>query len=385
MSDLRYVSITQLYFRMMWWFTLLLYILIPLGGTGTGLVYKGIFGLTIGSFGILAFTGRLQTSNRKLISFCAICFVIFASLLSSSGAISFDNQIMGIAGFLEMFIAIMMVDMHPCSKSEMRFVFFINILISIIFCVFSVSSFAYRGQWGWLTLGFANPNMAGIYILFNQMILVINLGTIRRFIPKITIMGIIAYEFYLIYRTQSRACLLVSLVIVVYFFVAKQVRIPKIIVVSVMLFPLLFLVVYATLYSTGRYSDVMILGKELFSGRESYFLLQLESLKEYLWIGDVRVHAFSNMHNGPLAVMSGAGVIGYLFHFLFYKNAVLNEYSDTPTTIQNIALIGILGSFLHASAEAAMFVGGAQYSILVATLFWIMKGVEDEEIEYQIN
>ena len=80
------------------------------------------------------------------------------------------------------------------------------------------------------------------------------------------------------------------------------------------------------------------------------------------------------MHNGPLTILAGSGIIGYLIHFVFYSRTICKYADQADSQMQNIALIAILGVFIHSCAEAALIVGGAHYSIIIATYFWILKG-----------
>ena len=49
-------------------------------------------------------------------------------------------------------------------------------------------------------------------------------------------------------------------------------------------------------------------------------------------------------------------------------------HSAARSQLQFIALVAILGVFIHSCSEAALMVGGAHYSIIVATFYWILKG-----------
>ena len=181
-------------------------------------------------------------------------------------------------------------------------------------------------------------------------------------------------KLYMIFLTDSRTCMIVSIVVIIYFFFGRNVKLPKWIVSIVMLIPLVFLLVYSGMYERGLYMDAEILGKELYSGREEFFIMHLERLMNNLAFGDVREYHFTNLHNGALAVLSSCGVIGYIFYFLFYRNRIQKYFRIAQNSIQYIALIVILGAFVHSCTEAALIVGGAHYSIIVATFFWILKG-----------
>lgn len=383
MKQIKYIDIPQLYFKLMWFFALFLYILIPLQSDLTGLAYKGIVAVTFGCLLLSLLASAIEDSESRLDSVAFIILflmttVIFVSLLQGNGEITFDNQIMGILGFIEMPIAIILMNCVRYDEENFRFVFRINILIALVFIVLSFSKYAYSGILDSLYLGYSNPNATGIYLLLNQAILIMNLSALDKLIEKLLVMLLCLYEVYLIYLTNSRTCLLVSLVIMLYYLLGKNFKVPKLIILATILFPLAFLFIYTALYKSGKYTDLVILGKEFYSGREKYYSEQLTLLSGKFAFGDVRLNYFQNMHNGSLAIIASCGVIGYILYFIFYFRTISHYYKNANSKLQNIALIAVLGIFIHSCAEAALIVGGAHYSIIVATFYWILKGKTNE-------
>lgn len=150
-----------------------------------------------------------------------LALTILISLGLNDGAISLEPHIIGILGFVEMPVAIMLVDHLDYDEKNRRFVLHINILIAVVFSILSMTKYAYSGILDNLYLGYSNPNATAIYLLLNQAILIMFLPTIRQLLLKFLIVGLCIYEEYLIYLTDSRTCLIVSLVMVVYFFFGK--------------------------------------------------------------------------------------------------------------------------------------------------------------------
>lgn len=373
-----YIHLPQLYFKGMWVFALLLYILIPLQSSAISIVYRGIVLLTFGCFIILFLRFLYESGSfiggRKLAFTILLTGVILISLMLNDGPISFDTQIMGILGFIEMPLAIILIDRVDYNDENARFVLNINILIAVVFSALSVSEYAYSGTLDSLYLGYSNPNTTAIYLLLNQAALIIYLPMLKNIFLKCLVIGLCLYEEYLIYLTESRTCLIVSIVIVIYFFFGKRIKIPKWLIGVSMLFPIAFLLIYSNLYADGRYMDLQILGKDFYSGREAYFLEQLDRLSENYIFGDVRQYYFTNMHNGPLTIIASCGILGYILWFFFHFWILRGYYDNAKSQLQFIALVVILGVFIHSSSEAVLIVGGAHYSIIVATFYWIFKG-----------
>lgn len=378
MERLRHVYLPQVYFKAMWILALLLYILIPLQSGAVSLVYKGIVLITFGCFFVL-FVKRIDelgsfVGSKEMTCFVLLVVTVLGSILFGSGTITFDTQIMGILGFIEMPIAIMLMDCVDYNEENARFILYINILIAIVFSLLSMTKYAYSGILDSLYLGYSNPNATAIYLLLNQAVLIMFLPMLGKVTLKILVIGLCVYEEYLIYLTDSRTCLIVSIAIVIYYLFGKKIKIPKWIIIAAMLFPLIFILIYTNMYASGKYVDLQILGKELYSGREVYFLSQMDILSWKNILGEVRQHYFTNMHNGSLAIIASCGFLGYILWFLFYFLTIRRYHNAARSQLQFIALATILGVFIHSCSEAALIVGGAHYSIIVATFFWVLKG-----------
>lgn len=378
MERLRHVYLPQVYFKAMWILALLLYILIPLQSGAVSLVYKGIVLITFGCFFVL-FVKRIDelgsfVGSKEMTCFVLLVVTVLGSILFGSGTITFDTQIMGILGFIEMPIAIMLMDCVDYNEENARFILYINILIAIVFSLLSMTKYAYSGILDSLYLGYSNPNATAIYLLLNQAVLIMFLPMLGKVTLKILVIGLCVYEEYLIYLTDSRTCLIVSIAIVIYYLFGKKIKIPKWIIIAAMLFPLIFILIYTNMYASGKYVDLQILGKELYSGREVYFLSQMDILSWKNILGEVRQHYFTNMHNGPLAIIASCGFLGYILWFLFYFLTIQRYHNAARSQLQFIALATILGVFIHSCSEAALIVGGAHYSIIVATFFGVLKG-----------
>lgn len=378
MERFRSIEISQLYFKIMWLFALMLYIFIPLGSILLSLIYKGIVLITFGCFICLQLVSKKYSAcpfdRVSMLVFILLVLAVSVSFILGTGRISFDKQIMGILGFLEMPIAIIMMDSVAYNKENFRFVLHVNVVIALVFVALSFSPYAYSGELHSLYLGYSNPNTTGIFLLLNQAILLMSIPSIRKRFAQACVMGVGLYELYLIYLTDSRTCLAVSLIIGLYYLLGKRVKIPNWIISVAMLVPLAFLFIYTGLYASGKYHDLYVLGKEFYSGREKYFLEQVRALSDNLWIGDVRKRYFTNMHNVPLTIIASCGIVGYVLFFIFNARTIYRYAVNANSQIQYIALFAIMGVFIHSSAEAALFVGGAHYSIIIATFFWILKG-----------
>ena len=361
----------------MWIITLALYVLMPSDSALLPLLYYGVHIVTIGSFIITL--SRSRWVNRfnagRLMCMFVIIVAVVCSGIATTELITFKTHVLAAAGFAEMLMAIYIVDSLDYTPKMTRFLYRINMIISVVFIYLSFTSYAYDSEIiGSLNLGYSNPNVAAIYILLNLAVLITYFDKNEKLFVKLIIFASGAYLFYLLYLTDSRMCFISALVILVYRFFTPKWQIPKWTILPMQLIPLVFMFWYVYLYQQNGGVTTDFMGKDFFSGRESHFVLMFEFLQENLLLGDFGVHYFKNAHNGPLAVLLNTGIVGYSFYTLFVTRTLYKYHGDIKTYRQKIALVVIYAIFIHGSAEAPMFIGGAMYSILVATIYWILKG-----------
>ncbi len=386
MNRFRHLQVSNLYFRIMWIITLFLYIFIPLGSGLMSALYLGIIFLSVASFLatvlLLLKNYPSQFDSKALVLFLLILFELFLSLYVGKGNNPIKDVAINSLGYLEMMMALIILNQLQYTKRNTDFLLKVNIIIAIIFILLSRSKFAYSGRLPLLYLGYSNPNTTAIYLLLNQAILIMFVGAIKKKWIKCGVLLLSIYEVYLISLTGSRTCLVASLLIFIFYLSGKKIHVPKVLIIFAIIFPLLFVVFYTGLYASRQYTNTMFLGKELFSGRERLFYEIVTELKDSFILGDVKYYNFANSHNGPLTIISNLGIVGYFLFIVYYLFFIFSYYKKNSSTQQNIALMVILATFFHSASEAVLMVGGAQYSIIVATLYWILKGnSQDSEKE----
>lgn len=371
----------EIYFVAMWIFTLLSYVLIPIDNRFLQLVYYGIHLISYGTFTAIV----VKRSRGKVLLFDFIRIVLIIGLLviiifsniCSSVSVKTTGQIMNIICFLEMMIAIYIIDSIPYSQKLERFVSIVSLISAVLFVFLSFSSVAYSHKLkDSLNLGYSNPNTTAIYLFTSMSYLSICLKDLDKKYQQSLIFVLCLYLLYLIYQTDSRACFFSGMCIMGYTFFRPQWKIPQCVLLMMLCTSLVFLLIYSELYKRGLLLDLEILGKPFYSGRESYFVSTLKDIQGNLLIGDIGKYSFDNMHNGALTLIAGCGLIGYVM-YIAYMGYTLQSYNGKQTNYrQNAAIVVLCAYYLHSCAEAAMIVGGAQYSIYIATVYWLIKGPE---------
>ena len=134
--------------------------------------------------------------------------------------------------------------------------------------------------------------------------------------------------------------------------------------------------VYSYLYENNYFSDLVIMGKEFYSGREGYFIEVLNDLKNYLFFGNFGNYHLTNTHNGPLSVLASLGISGIvlLYSYLYNSMKILLNFQSKTSKMAILILLA------QSSSEAAILVGGANFTVPIATLFLIAKTNIGEEL-----
>ena len=213
----------------------------------------------------------------------------------------------------------------------------------------------------------------------NICILVLFFDVLKRWLYKMPLLCVIAYLSYLLYCTDSRTALIATILVIIYQLFARKWVVPKWPILVALLFPLVFLQVYSYLFKNHYFLDLEILDKPFYSGREDDFIRVLGGLGNEWMFGDVGKYYFTNLHNGPLSILASIGVMGYVTYLTSIFCTLRHYYNGIKTKSQNIALIAILAIFVHSSAEATFIVGGAHYSIIVATFYLLLRDDGEEE------
>lgn len=126
--------------------------------------------------------------------------------------------------------------------------------------------------------------------------------------------------------------------------------------------------------------DLIFLAKTFLWKRRIVYHTDYTAEKRWT-LGYFGEYSFENAHNGPLTILMNAGVLGYSAYLWFMNYTTRTYHRRISTYSQIIALMVLLAIFVHSSGEAAMTVSGANYSILCAAVFWMLKGADhDSEI-----
>ena len=375
-------------FKILWLLEAILYIAIPFSVTSIQrLCYYSFYIINIVLFlytivNIQRNKIRLKKNNFKsLIIIILILVSLLISCILNPGKFTFDVHFSAIMNYLSLIFSIFYVFFIDLDDTTIKEILGINVFIGILFCLLSFSSYAYTHEklTTLLNLGYSNPNSTAIYIFLTISIMLSFFEYIKSKKIKLLLLILIVYLIYLIFLTESRTCMLVSIALVIYFFWPFNINIRKSWIIIGLMIPIVFLFLYSYLYENNYFSDLVIMGKEFYSGREGYFIEVLNDLKNYLFFGNFGNYHLTNTHNGPLSVLSSLGISGIVLLYGYLYNSMkilLNSHSKTS----KMAIMAILILLAQSSSEAAILVGGANFTVPIATLFLIAKANIGEEL-----
>lgn len=348
----------------------LFFLLIPL--KNTGIIHYVIWLGVIATTANIVLTIYNNGTERKYIAvFLVLLIDIVVSLFTTSEHFA-SGLLYAVVCYFSLYWIIALNDTFLQSKKTIEAIYRFGIFSGALFSVYSRMPFAYYRDNNTvsptLTLYFGNSNLAGIYIFAVICIIMIYLKNAKK---KAFVVMLVAYLLYLLWMTGARTCMIAAIFVVVSAILPVKIRIPKLIVIVCFAFPIVFVPIYLTLFRKG-YADLMIMGKELFSGRQGTFMDYLSLLHtDFQWIvGNLGEAGFANAHNAPLAHLCSTGLLGAsLFYGMMLKKTLACCENDNP--VARTALICILGLFIQSSGEASIFLGGFPGIEFVYVLFYL--------------
>lgn len=320
--------------------------------------------------------------NKFFLSWFVILNLIISVIISSE-KIETNTLIQNIGSFLCMLLLIEAQEKIRLDKSLIKFITYFNIVICIIFVIYSNLSFAYRLETDdiyaaevSLTLGYSNPNALSMILLY---CLAVNLiaGRSKIYNRVLAVIMHIIY-LYLIFKTNSRSSLLCALVLTVMSFITVK-KIPKWILFLFMAIPIAYISLLPYLKSIGFMEDITILGKSIYTYREDMFVERMGYLEGFSnWtFGDFSLGLFSNHHNAALSIILSVGIFGLIIYGIIWCKNII-PYMKSTNRVSYIAICALLIFLLQSSTEAGVLVGMIPYYIMVVTLFMFARYNEDD-------
>ena len=348
----------------------LFFLLIPLKKTGIThyVIWLGVIATTAN---IILTIYNNGVERKYIVLFFVLLIDIVISLFTTDEPFE-SGLLYAVVCYFSLFWTIALNDAFLQNKKTIDTIYRFGIFSGLLFSIYSRMPFAYYRDNNTisptLTLYFGNSNLAGIYIFAVICIIMIYLKNTKK---KAFDVILVAYLLYLLWMTGARTCMVAAIFVVVSAILPVKIKIPKLIVVACFAFPIVFVPIYLLLFRNG-FAGLMIMGKDLFSGRQGTFTDYLSLLHtDFQWIvGNLGEAGFANAHNAPLAHLCSTGLLGAtLFYGMILKKTLACCENDNP--VARTALICILGLFIQSSGEASIFLGGFPGIEFVYVLFYL--------------
>ena len=302
-------------------------------------------------------------SKRLLYEMLVPVTIMFMTILINDNARN-SAHLFAAFSYISMFMLISICAKTRPTKKTFDFIFYVNIILSILFTIYSFTPIAYRVHregFVWYAIYYVfdlgNSNFAAMVLFSLYCILIINLSYRKHRLP---IMILAAYVFYMIYRTNCRSVIMSAvLVVLAYVFIGRR-KIPKLFVFLGCMAPMLFISVYLALFRRFGSDGIRFLGKSLFSGRQIVFSNYLNMLYDwkYILFGNYAEAGLQNAHNSILSIFASLGIIGVISFYSFYLRVVGELQRKDTSPIRTMCIVCILALFVQSSMEASYFLGG---------------------------
>lgn len=344
-----------------------------------------LFGYTtIIAFWLYPFLGLLKRKVINRLGFVLI-FLFTGALISFILSLQFLNsknlidQVKPFISFVAFYLAVSQ-DNKDSIKMDLRYFFNLNYFLCFVFLVFAFGPFEFKytviNKWGGkiFTMGLGNPNAVSMYVLFSSMLLILQLKHIKRRAHIVFNLVLFALQMVILLMLGSRTVMICVLMVFFVMLLKKTSVLWKVVTWFAVTFPFIMVAIHLFLLN---FKDVEFLGKSLSTGRAEIFIEVFEKIAEnpmnYIF-GQYFEHCLYNYHNAPVTILASFGVVGMIFYFIFWIEAVryLNFVCDDNT--QQMALIVLLSFFINASSESALMIGSTPFSLMTLVLILIAKG-----------
>lgn len=345
------------------------------------------------SLSSLLFTGTFLVMLAMLLDFCLcrgrinLIFVVFAVLCTINVTVTTWNFSFGYFKKLIMFMCTMIffyiISAVKVNKATVKIVMIVNLLLAALYPV------AYRflgANVSWsdsLTLNFANPNFAGLYLLQSCLYCILGFFYFKSPVIKVFCVGLEVFLVSLLLATRTRscqialACFLLLVVCNLLFF--NKIKIGKVMSWILLIAPIIIMVIYLYMSETGAIRIFAFMeepGKSLDS-RESSWKRFLEIYKDNIFLGKYYEISGgtgqSQLLNTHLDVLVSYGIVPFALFIYLLCSFVEKIRKGANTVFQKNALIAFYATIIMGAFEAALVSGGLGLYLLVGGFLILAK------------
>lgn len=240
-----------------------------------------------------------------------------------------------------------------------------------------------------LTMGFYNPNITGMFLMHACLYNLLAVLRAKRWYLRVLSAVLAGAAIYLILQTRCRSALLglaAFAVLAVLFLLLRPRRIPIWLVVTVIVTPLVFAVLYLLANEAGLLELIGLLEDEgkTTTSRVEVWQEAFAIIREHLFTGDyAALYApevgIGQRHNIHVEILTAYGLIPFLLFIgaMFFCLVPLSEEADTPT--KQLPLLAFFALLLAGTFEAGFITGALGLYVLSGGFLAIAAISGDDE------
>ena len=337
---------------------------------------RGLIIVLLG-FSLLQLINVIKDSKAKnAYSFIAMFITAVISAFFSGPTTILENLVQLVCFFM-LPVSILLYQSIYNVEFAKKAIYSFNWLYTILWTILSFSSVShvFYGEYGRetidaLTLGYANPNQTGMFLMISFIIALSASQYKNNKVYQIAHLIQSIWTVILIFQTQSRTCIILTIAIFILWLLKRIDKIDNAFIAFCFILPAIMAGVI--LLGGERVQEWVVLEEEFGTGR-TYLLQRVVkalSFGEFLF-GDFSKWIGNNLHNSYFTVFAIFGIVGFVVYIVFLWKTVQDYFKqiDKESLSSMIAFLGVLVVIVHGSTEAALLTSGMIYASLASLLF----------------
>lgn len=338
--------------------------------------------------------------EKKLVITCALLsfFNVFACSLSLD--FNYYNKLVMFICFL---LLLTVSSSIYITRKDCLPVLVINLFICILYPLFFQSGFSLDEEAGsvFLTLGFTNSNLTGMFLLnsmlYVSILIIYAFEAIGKFFYRILtvalLLSVLAGLASLLYMTGCRSSMLsyVAFIALLLCEFTHKFKIKNAYIFLWSLFPLLFMFAYIYINESGI-SNLFDFSAGFEQGKtsDSRLMVWLPSLKAFAdnWLmGDY--YGISNgtgksqLHNTHLDVLVSYGIIPFMLFVKILYNNIKRVVIKLDTHFNRICLYAFVVCWISGAFEAILVSGGEDLYVLTCGFLMLANSIQNGNNAYE--
>ena len=293
---------------------------------------------------------------------------------------------------------------YCCVNSKFnKVVFHFASFLSAVFIIFSFSLFLLGparkwygySSWNNLTLNFSNPNLAGLILFYQILMLLISISAYNSKILKTLFFICLALGSFLLYFTSCRTVLLAFVIGIVVTFINSRTKNKKTLSLFVALFPILFAFTYlfvcnmiqkATSIDLQIYSYAGVTFGKALSSRITIWLLGLKFVLQNPFGGNYLESYTGHYHNSLVDAWATYGVFVFLLIVFVIAFMCLFAFRKKIGFTKHLTLLCLISSVLTMTTETTILQASLG-TYVIALVFLPLMNCEFEPVHelFRIN